>query len=216
MKLRPSESLQQSLGGKIMVLTATLPSLGPGALKNREDPKLYGTPREHSLLQAEGGGFYKKFAIDCVPAHVSVDMFLFASAYQDVATLSCVPHYTAGRTFFYPRFNTARTEDALKFAREFSEVLACPLGYEAVLRVRATKGLRTSAYHGNFFERSTDLLALPSVPQDHCYAIELQIEDTINQPFVCIQTALLHTTCTGLSFPMLDLEENPRSWLTRM
>lgn len=34
-----------------------------------------------------------------------------------------------------------------------------------------------SAFHGNFFVRSTDLLALPAVPQDQSYAVEIQIED---------------------------------------
>ena len=83
-------------------------------------------------------------------------MFLFSSAYQDVATLgmtkrilvslgsytsfaACLPHYTAGQTFFYPAFNAARTEDAVKFAQELSEVLAMPIMLEAVMRVRASK-----------------------------------------------------------------------------
>lgn len=54
-----------------------------------------------------------------------------------------------------------------------------------------------SSFHGNFFVRSTDLLAMPAVPQDQSYAIEVQIEDTITSPFVVLQTAILHSTCTG-------------------
>lgn len=54
-----------------------------------------------------------------------------------------------------------------------------------------------SSFHGNFFVRSTDLLAMPAVPQDQSYAIEVQIEDTITAPFVVFQTAVLHTTCYG-------------------
>lgn len=33
------------IGGQIMVLSATLPTIGPGALKNREDPKILGTSK---------------------------------------------------------------------------------------------------------------------------------------------------------------------------
>ena len=85
-------------------------------------------------------------------------MFLFSSAYgyQDVATLgttqripassgsytslaACLPHYTASQTFFYPAFNAAWTEDAVKFVQEFSEVLAMPIILEAAMRVRASK-----------------------------------------------------------------------------
>ena len=54
-----------------------------------------------------------------------------------------------------------------------------------------------ASFHGNFFVRSTDLLAMPAVPQDQSYAIEVQIEETITAPFVVFQTAVLHTTCYG-------------------
>jgi len=54
-----------------------------------------------------------------------------------------------------------------------------------------------SAFHGNFFVRSTDLLSLPAVPMDQSYAIEIQIEDPISAPFVVFQTAVLHTTAYG-------------------
>jgi protein transport protein SEC24 len=54
-----------------------------------------------------------------------------------------------------------------------------------------------ASFHGNFFVRSTDLLAMPAVPQDQGYAIEIQIEETITSPFVVLQTAVLHTTCFG-------------------
>jgi protein transport protein SEC24 len=76
-----------------------------------------------------------------------------------------------------------------------------PIMLEAVMRVRATRGIRMSSFHGNFFVRSTDLLAMPAVPQDTSYAIELQIEETISSPFVVFQTAILHTTCYGTSLP---------------
>jgi protein transport protein SEC24 len=56
-----------------------------------------------------------------------------------------------------------------------------------------------ASFHGNFFVRSTDLLAMPAVPQDQSYAIEIQIEETITAPFVVFQTAVLHTTCYGQS-----------------
>ena len=114
-----------------------------------------------------------------------------------IASIACLPHYTSGQSYFYPAFNASRTEDAVKFAHEFGEVLAMPIMLEAVMRVRASKNLRMSSFHGNFFVRSTDLLAMPTVPQDLSYAIEIQIEDNLTAPFVVLQTAVLHTTCYG-------------------
>ncbi|KAH9941755.1 protein transporter SEC24 [Epithele typhae] len=194
--LQAAFKLMSHIGGKIVTLSASLPSLGAGALKNREDPKVLGTSKESALLQA-ASPFYKTFAIECSRAQVAVDMFLFSAAYQDVATLACLPHYTSGQTYFYPAFNAGRTDDAIKFAHEFGEMLAMPIMLEAVMRIRASKNLRMSSFHGNFFVRSTDLLAMPSVPQDLSYAVEIQIEDNITAPFVVLQTAILHTTCYG-------------------
>ncbi|ORX39651.1 hypothetical protein BD324DRAFT_614495 [Kockovaella imperatae] len=194
--LTAAHQLIGKYGGKIIALTASLPTIGEGALKARDDPKLLGTNKESTLLNA-ANSFYKSFAIECSKQQVTVDMFLFSSSYTDVASLSCLPRYTAGQTYLYPGFNASKPEDAIKFATEFGKLLAMPIGLEAVIRVRATRGIRLSAFHGNFFTRSTDLLALPTVSQDQNYVIELQLEDDLKGPFVVIQTAVLHTTCYG-------------------
>ncbi|KAI9491941.1 hypothetical protein BDB00DRAFT_830368 [Zychaea mexicana] len=183
-------------GGKIVCLQSTLPNMGTGALKPREDPKVLGTPKETPLLNA-GSPFFKSFAVDCSRSQVSCDMLIFGGQYADVATLGCLPRFTGGQTYYYPGFHASRTEDATKFAHEFSELLAEQIGLEAVLRVRASRNLRMSAFHGNFFIRSTDLLALPNVPRNQNYVIEVAIEDELRGPTACFQTALLHTTCSG-------------------
>ncbi|KAH7099777.1 hypothetical protein BKA62DRAFT_772118 [Auriculariales sp. MPI-PUGE-AT-0066] len=194
--LQAGHQLATSTGGKLVALASSMPTVGVGALKNRDDPKLLGTSKESSLLQA-GAPFYKSFPIKASRSQVSVDMFLFSSTYTDVASLAMLPHYTAGQTFFYPGFNAARPEDAIKFAHEFSEVLGSELGLEGVLRLRATRGITMTGFHGNFFIQSTDLLALPAVPQDHNYAIELTIEESMTAPTVVFQAAVLHSTCHG-------------------
>ena len=183
-------------GGKIEVLTASLPSLGPGALKRREDPKLYGGPRESSML-TPGSPFYKTFPIDCSRHQVSVDMWVFGAAYNDLATLSCLPRYTGGQTFYYPKFDARVPQDAERFATELGNVLASPVSFEAVLRMRATRGIRPTSFYGNFFVRSSDLLALPSVAPDQSYVIECEIEETLNQPIVVFQSVVLHSTSDG-------------------
>jgi len=45
-------ALQSSVGGKMLVFQSTLPSTGHGALRNRDNPRLYGTDKEHTLLTA--------------------------------------------------------------------------------------------------------------------------------------------------------------------
>jgi protein transport protein SEC24 len=68
---------------------------------------------------------------------------------------------------------------------------------KAVMHMCATRGIRMPSFYGSFFVRSTDLLAMPAVPQDMSYAIEFQIEESIKSLFVVFQTAILHTTCYG-------------------
>jgi len=124
-------------------------------------------------------------------------MFLFSSQYQDVASLSNLPRYTGGQTYFYPAWNAAREEDAVKFASEFSDYLSSEIGLEAVLRVRTTTGLRPSSFYGNFFNRSSDLCAFPAFPRDQAYVVEIAIDETVSKQFICLQAGVLHTTCNG-------------------
>ena len=71
-----------------------------------------------------------------MPVHES-DATPSSDMFYDEAFL---PHYTSGQTYYYPAFNAARSEDALKFAHEFGKVLAMPIMLEAVMRVRASRG----------------------------------------------------------------------------
>ncbi|KAJ3327752.1 COPII subunit, partial [Blyttiomyces sp. JEL0837] len=194
--LLAAHKLIASIGGKIVVLQNSLPTGGDGALKAREDPKVLGTPKEVILLQPQNG-FYKSFAVDSSRSQISLDMFLFAAQYADVATLSGCAKYTGGSVYYYPSFSAGRQEDVQKFSTEFSHFLSRPIGLEAVLRVRASKGIKMVSFHGNFFLRSTDLLALPNVSPDNSYAVEMILQDNITSSAACFQTALLHTSSNG-------------------
>ncbi|KAI9791483.1 MAG: COPII subunit [Peltula sp. TS41687] len=194
--LRAAHKLIATIGGKVTVLTASLPNMGIGKLEMREEKKLLGTGKENGLLQT-ANSFYRSFAVDCSKSQISIDMFLFSSQYQDVASLCNLPRYTGGQTYFYPGWNAARSEDAIKFASEFSAYLSAEIGLEAVLRIRATTGLRMSTFYGNFFNRSSDLCAFPAMPRDQSYVVEVAIDESLTVGHVCFQAAVLHTSCNG-------------------
>ncbi|KAI5807246.1 hypothetical protein BZA77DRAFT_330803 [Pyronema omphalodes] len=195
--LQAGHKIISAIGGKMVVLTASLPNVGAGKLEMREDKKVLGTSKENTLLQT-ANSFYKSFAVECSKNQVSVDMFLFANGYQDVASLSNLPRYTGGQTWHYPGWNASRSEDAIKFAREFSDHLSAEIALEAVMRVRATTGLRMQTFYGNFFKPFLRPLRFPSAfPRDQGYVVEVAIDETLGNKFVCMQTAVLHTTCNG-------------------
>jgi len=58
-------------------------------------------------------------------------------------------------------------------------------------------GLRMASFHGNFFVSSSDLLSMPSIPEDQSYSIEVEYDDDIKGSHVVLQTASLHTTSEG-------------------
>ena len=66
--------------------------------------------------------------------------------------------------YYYPGFHAER--DGQKLHSEVVHNLTRPTAWEAVMRIRCSKGLRISSFHGHFFNRSTDLLALPTCDPD--------------------------------------------------
>ena len=106
--------------------------------------------------------------------------------------------FTGGSVYYYSNFLGSRPGDATKFGTELEHLLTRPIGLEAVLRVRASRGIKMTAFHGNFFLRSTDLLSLPNVTPDNSYAVEMSVTENMTTSMACFQTALLHTNSNGI------------------
>jgi protein transport protein SEC24 len=193
--LKAAFTVMKAIGGKMSVFQATIPTLGDGALKMRENPRLMGTPDEVKVLRPETT-WYKDTAIEFSRAQISVDMYLFPNQYIDIASLSELATVTAGGAFSYPGFNMNR--DGPKVESQLYRRLTQPVAFEAVLRIRCTKGMRISNFYGNFFIRGTDLLALPNCSADSVFGFDLvHDEQSVNNPYVAIQSALLYTTSDG-------------------
>mmetsp|Transcript_3701 Transcript_3701/g.7076 ORF Transcript_3701/g.7076 Transcript_3701/m.7076 type:complete len:1093 (+) Transcript_3701:74-3352(+) len=193
--LKAAFTVMKAIGGKMSVFQSTIPTLGDGALKSRENSRLMGTPNEVKLLMPEVT-WYKDTAIEFSRAQISVDMYLFPNQYIDVAALCELPKLTAGNLHSYVGFNPQT--DGAKFESRLHRSLTQQTAFEAVLRIRCTKGMRISNFYGNFFIRGTDLLALPNCSADSVFGFDLvHDEQSINTPYVTIQSALLYTTSDG-------------------
>jgi len=193
--LKAAFMVQSHIGGKMLLFQAAVPSLGPGRIRNRESAAVYGTDREHTLRVPEDP-FYKKFSAECSRVQITVDIFVFCNMYCDLASLSSLPKYTCGQVYYYPGFNAQR--DGAKLQAELQHNLSRLTGWEAVMRIRCSKGLKISSFHGHFFIRSTDLLAMPTVDPDKCFAVQISHEEAIVTGSVAyIQCALLYTASCG-------------------
>lgn len=141
---------------------------------------------------------------------------------------ACISRYSAGSVFYYPSFHYIHNPAQLeKFQRDLERYLTRKIGFEAVMRIRCTKGnqircsfmhvlmflcqtqvlslpfsssgLSIHTFHGNFFVRSTDLLSLANVNPDSAFAVQMSVEDSLaDSSLACFQAALLYTSSKGI------------------
>ncbi|ORZ11124.1 Sec23/Sec24 trunk domain-domain-containing protein [Absidia repens] len=192
--LQAARKLLAPTGGKIVCFQVTLPTVGDGALKN--------TPSDQksvmdSALLTPTSTYYKTFAAECTKSQVCADMFIFGSQFSDVATLNVIPRFTGGQTHYFPNFTADNQVDCEKLQQEVLALLSEKVGLEAVMRTRCSPGLICKSFYGNCTTRVPDIMALPNVPRDQSYCVEIGLEEDIQSNVVYFQTALLYTTCFG-------------------
>uniref|UniRef100_A0A480Y328 Protein transport protein Sec24A isoform 1 n=5 Tax=Sus scrofa TaxID=9823 RepID=A0A480Y328_PIG len=195
--LQAAYKLMSPTGGRMSVFQTQLPTLGVGALKPREEPNQRSSAKEIHLTPSTD--FYKKLALDCSGQQVAVDLFLLSGQYSDLASLGCISRYSAGSVYYYPSYHHQHNPvQVQKLQKELHRYLTRKIGFEAVMRIRCTKGLSIHTFHGNFFVRSTDLLSLPNVNPDAGYAVQMSVEESLTDTqLVSFQSALLYTSSKG-------------------
>ncbi|KAF6082884.1 SEC24-like protein A, COPII coat complex component [Phyllostomus discolor] len=195
--LQAAFKLMSPTGGRMSVFQTQLPTLGVGALKPREEPNHRSSAKEIHLTPSTD--FYKKLALDCSGQQVAVDLFLLSGQYSDLASLGCISRYSAGSVYYYPSYHHQHNPvQVQKLQKELQRYLTRKIGFEAVMRIRCTKGLSIHTFHGNFFVRSTDLLSLPNVNPDAGYAVQMSVEESLTDTqLVSFQSALLYTSSKG-------------------
>ncbi|KAF9578123.1 COPII coat Sec23p-Sfb3p heterodimer component, partial [Lunasporangiospora selenospora] len=208
----------ESRGGKLIIFQTALPTFGPGALKHRDDSKLYGTDKERTLY-APQDDFYKKLAESCVDAGLCIDLFLFPTAYMDVATIGCLSTITGGETMLFPHFNVDR--DGYRLRGTLAKMLARPFGFNALMRVRVSTGLRITEHFGNFHMKNNTDLELAGLDSEKSFGVLMRHDGKLDEKTeVSFQVALLYTTADGLrrvrvhnfSTPVTTLLTNVFRW----
>ncbi|KAA0189661.1 hypothetical protein HAZT_HAZT002439 [Hyalella azteca] len=195
--LTAAYKLLSPLGGRLTVLACLLPSIGPGALKPREDPNQRAAADVLHLNPATD--FYKKLALDCSGLQVAVDLFTLNSQYVDLATLSGISKFSGGCVHHFPNFHVHLNPPLVStFVSCLTRYITRKIGFEAVMRIRATRGLAITNFHGHFFVRSPDLLSLPNINPDAGFAMQVCIEEPLhNIRTAAFQAALLYTSSRG-------------------
>ncbi|XP_074088953.1 protein transport protein Sec24C isoform X1 [Macrotis lagotis] len=182
--------------GKLFLFHTSLPiAEAPGKLKNRDDRKLLNTDKEKTLFQPQTG-FYQSLAKECVAQGCCVDLFLFPNQYVDVATLGVVPHHTGGSIYKYACFQVESDQE--RFLSDLRRDVQKDVGFDAVMRVRTSTGIRATDFFGAFYMSNTTDVELAGLDGDKTVTVEFKHDDRLSEDSgALIQCALLYTSCAG-------------------
>ncbi|CAG8568852.1 15714_t:CDS:10 [Acaulospora morrowiae] len=193
--VKASHMALSETGGKLIIFQTTLPTYGPGSIKHREDSKIYNSDKERTLFGPQDN-YYKTLATECVDSGISVDMFLFPNSYIDVATIGLLSCLTGGETYYYPNFDIQR--DGERFSYELKQNLTREFGYNALMRIRCSNGLRVVDHFGNFNMRNATDVELAGIDSDKAIGALLKYDGKLDEKTdAYIQCALLYTTSSG-------------------
>ncbi|NXB86737.1 SC24C protein, partial [Vidua macroura] len=182
--------------GKLFIFHTSLPiAEAPGKLKNRDDRKLINTDKEKTLFQPQTS-FYNNLAKDCVAQGCCVDLFLFPNQYLDVATLGVVPYQTGGSIYKYAYFQL--DTDQYRFLNDLRRDVQKEVGFDAVMRVRTSTGIRATDFFGAFYMSNTTDVEMAGLDCDKTITVEFKHDDKLSEDSgALLQCALLYTSCAG-------------------
>ncbi|XP_063163698.1 protein transport protein Sec24C isoform X2 [Candoia aspera] len=182
--------------GKLFIFHTSLPiAEAPGKLKNRDDKKLMNTDKEKTLFQPQTS-FYNNLAKDCVAQGCCVDLFLFPNQYLDVATLGVVPYQTGGSLYKYTYFQVETDQE--RFLNDLRRDVQKEVGFDAVMRVRTSTGIRATDFFGAFCMSNTTDVELAGLDCDKTITVEFKHDDKLREESgALLQCAVLYTSCAG-------------------
>mmetsp|Transcript_29910 Transcript_29910/g.73595 ORF Transcript_29910/g.73595 Transcript_29910/m.73595 type:complete len:821 (+) Transcript_29910:1478-3940(+) len=192
-------------GGRVVCLAALLPTRGVLKLKDRSRAGAAGSDgsnREKELVAPAPE--WEQFGRKLLNAQVAVHTCHFAGgpahAYADVASVSHLARVTGGATYLYPECHPESRPDlwAVRLHSELRALLLRESGWEGVLRMRCSKGLRTSGYTSGAHMAGDVDLELPGVDAESTITATFEHEGTLESNSIAyVQAALLYTTSAG-------------------
>ncbi|KAH9886074.1 sec24-like protein [Cubamyces lactineus] len=183
-------------GGQVVTFTATLPTIGVGALQPLVDEStLYGTEKEKSLFVPREDT-WKDIGERCASEGVGVSMFLGMCRPIDIGSIGVVASLSGGELYFHPKFDAVK--DTIVLSSQIKRLISRTTAYSCSMRIRSSNGLRVSNQFGNFYESAAADLEFGTMDADKTIAVSFEHTRTLDdRQYAFIQAALLYTTVTG-------------------
>ena len=195
-------------GGRVLLMASTLPSFGPGALKNRETIVMNNAApnaldRVHPLFVSQGD-FYSKLVSTASTVSASFSLVLAPSAFIDIGTIQELTNSSAGFLLYYPKSRSSPANPQALYARVRDDVvreLTKPFVFDAIVRLRCGPGLQDSTCFGSSGPiLSTSQLDqnYPCLSADTSFAFKIDFDGKLREGDLAhFQLAALHTTPQG-------------------
>ena len=203
-------------GGKVIAFVASLTNIGEGAHQSSQDSRGQGMAHANGKNDGDGskgnalvnmiwpkGDAYKSIAEELAEEQVCVDIFTFSrlsTSFLNIASLRLLPEKTGGSFVSYQDFDGGErgNGDAKRFSHDLKHNLTREQGYEALLRVRTSTGLKIEEYRGSFLVRTPTDIDLAGIDSDKSIIAYVKHEEKLKeQQEVSFQCALLYTTSFG-------------------
>ncbi|KIP06361.1 hypothetical protein PHLGIDRAFT_19471 [Phlebiopsis gigantea 11061_1 CR5-6] len=183
-------------GGQIVLFASTLPTVGPGHLRPREDESsLHETDKETSLYTPRNET-WNDIGSQCAEEGIGVNMFLGMSKPIDIGTIGTACSTSGGEIFFHPRFDPVR--DALAMASQLRRLVSRITGYSCAMRIRTSEGLRSVKQYGNFYEGPSNDLQFGTLDADKAIGVMFDHARTLDdRQYAFVQAATLYTSADG-------------------
>ena len=186
------ESLK-ARGGRAVFFQTTLPSYGPGALKNRESGANPPPADKANPLLFPQGDYYTKLANQAAEQGISMSLIVTPAAHIDLATIGILVNTTSGTLLHYSRFSTQQHLN--RIVGDVLGLLSSSFVFDCLARIRCNSGLQVKKHYGHFFTASNGHdLSFGAISCDQSFSALLEYDGKLSEKErASFQIAFLHT-----------------------
>lgn len=184
------EAITGGQGGKIISTLSSIPLVGNGHLKLRKDDA------SKKSLKPEND-FYTKLALLMVKSYISLDLYITASEFVDMASIAYPVHATSGDLKYYPQFRSS--QDHIILAEDLLHNVSSIVGYQAQLKLRSSDGLSVASYYSEGCNNSDNDPIIPVITKNTTMNILFKYNAKLKKAsFMHFQASLLYTDVHGV------------------